>query len=311
MVKLLPLRLIERVFRLKKTNLGLLIGLITYLMWGFLSLFWKLLSGVNSYNTFSYRIVFTVITMLIYMVLSGNTKRYQTELRQLFHNKKALGAMLFASIMIAINWLTYIFAVSHGQATEASLGYYIMPLVSIVLSLAVLHEHLSRSMVIAVLVALVGVGVLIYNTSHLPLISVTLALSFGIYGLLKKGVTLSSDVAMLVESVVITPFALIYLIFFAKESMVDYSAMENTLLLISGVVTAIPLLLFAEAVKRAPLNIIGFIQYINPTIQLLLAIFLFGEGITQGELSGFAFIWLAIIIFSLGQVNSLRKKASK
>lgn len=311
MVKLLPLRLIERVFRLKKTNLGLLIGLITYLMWGFLSLFWKLLSGVNSYNTFSYRIVFTVITMLIYMVLSGNTKRYQTELRQLFHNKKALGAMLFASIMIAINWLTYIFAVSHGQATEASLGYYIMPLVSIVLSLAVLHEHLSRSMVIAVLVALVGVGVLIYNTSHLPLISVTLALSFGIYGLLKKGVTLSSDVAMLVESVVITPFALIYLIFFAKESMVDYSAMENTLLLISGVVTAIPLLLFAGAVKRAPLNIIGFIQYINPTIQLLLAIFLFGEGITQGELSGFAFIWLAIIIFSLGQVNSLRKKASK
>ncbi|WP_307977160.1 EamA family transporter RarD [uncultured Streptococcus sp.] len=296
---------------MKKTNLGLLIGLITYLMWGFLSLFWKLLSGVNSYNTFSYRIVFTVITMLIYMVLSGNTKRYQTELRQLFHNKKALGAMLFASIMIAINWLTYIFAVSHGQATEASLGYYIMPLVSIVLSLAVLHEHLSRSMVIAVLVALVGVGLLIYNTGHLPLISVTLALSFGIYGLLKKEVTLSSDVAMLVESAVITPFALIYLIFFAKESMVDYSAMENTLLIISGVVTAIPLLLFAEAVKRAPLNIIGFIQYINPTIQLLLAIFLFGEGITQGELSGFAFIWLAIIIFSLGQVNSLRKKASK
>lgn len=293
---------------MKKTNLGLLLGFLTYLSWGFLSLFWKLLAGVNAYNTFSYRIVFTLITMQIYMLLSGRKAIYRKELSGLWRNSRVLKRMLLASFLIAANWLVYIYAVGHGQATEASLGYYIMPIVSIVLSLVFLHERLSSYVTLSIGVASLGVVFLVLNTGKLPLISLALAVTFGFYGLIKKNVSLSSDVAMLVESALIFPFAAIYLVFFSKESMLDYSFLENILLVISGLVTAIPLLLFAEAVKRAPLNLIGFIQYINPTIQLLMAVLVFKESITAGELRGFAFIWLGILVFIIGQVITIRKE---
>ncbi|MBJ7540857.1 EamA family transporter RarD [Streptococcus sp. SL1232] len=292
---------------MKKTNLGFLLGLVTYILWGFLSLYWKLLSGVSSYNTFSYRIIFTVLTMLVYMVLSRNQRRYQIEIRELVSDKKKLFMMVLASFLIAINWLTYIYAVAHGQATQASFGYYIMPLVSILLALIFLHERLSPWMSLAIIIAGIGVGVLAVDTGQIPLISVLLALSFGLYGLVKKNVRLSSDVAMLVESSLVAPFVLVYLLAFSKESMLDYSCFENILLILSGVVTAVPLLLFAEAVKRAPLNIIGFIQYINPTIQLIIAVLIFKETIASGQLKGFVFIWIAIVVFVLGQFIVMRK----
>ncbi|SEF20074.1 chloramphenicol-sensitive protein RarD [Streptococcus gallolyticus] len=296
---------------MKKTNFGILLGLITYILWGFLSLYWKLLSGVNSYNTFSYRIIFTVLTMLVYMVLSKNKERYRGEIRQLISShKQELAMAVLASFLIALNWLTYIFAVSHQQATQASFGYYIMPLVSILLALVFLHERLSPWMTAAIIIAGIGVGILAINTGQVPLVSILLAVTFALYGLVKKNVKLSSDVAMLVESSVVAPFVLIYLLFFSKESLLDYSLLENVLLLASGIVTAIPLLLFAEAVKRAPLNIIGFIQYINPTIQLAIAVFVFHEKVGNGEVSGFIFIWIAIAIFILGQLMSLWKKSS-
>ncbi|UVF01997.1 EamA family transporter RarD [Streptococcus equinus] len=292
---------------MKKTNLGFLLGLVTYILWGFLSLYWKLLSGVSSYNTFSYRIIFTVITMLVYMLLSRNHKRYQSEIGGLIADKKKLFMMILASFLIAINWLTYIFAVAHGQATQASFGYYIMPLVSILLAVIFLHESLSSWMLSAIAIAGFGVGMLAFDTGQVPLVSIVLALSFGLYGLVKKNVRLSSDVAMLVESSLVLPFVIIYLVAFSKESMLDYTLLENVLLVISGVVTAIPLLLFAEAVKRAPLNIIGFIQYINPTIQLIIAVLIFKETIAVGQLKGFIFIWIAIAVFILGQVIVMRK----
>lgn len=292
---------------MKKTNLGFLLGLVTYILWGFLSLYWKLLSGVSSYNTFSYRFIFTVITMLFYMLVSRNHKRYQSEIGSLIADKKKLFMMILASFLIAINWLTYIFAVAHGQATQASFGYYIMPLVSILLAVIFLHESLSSWMLSAIAIAGFGVGMLAFDTGQVPLVSIILALSFGLYGLVKKNIRLSSDVAMLVESSLVLPFVIIYLVIFSKESMLDYTLLENILLVISGVVTAIPLLLFAEAVKRVPLNIIGFIQYINPTIQLIIAVLIFKETIATGQLKGFIFIWIAIAVFILGQVIVMRK----
>ena len=162
---------------------------------------------------------------------------------------------------------------------------------------------------VAVVLAFIGVLVLVINTGKLPIISLGLALSFGFYGLIKKGVKLSSDVAMLVESGFLLPFVAIYLIFFSPESFSSYSTLEMVLLAISGVVTAVPLLCFSEAVKRAPLNLIGFIQYLNPTIQLLVAILVFGETVSFGELKGFLFIWLAILVFVTGQILNLRKSS--
>lgn len=293
---------------LTRKNQGLLFGLATYIQWGFLSLFWKLLAGVSAYNTFSWRIIFTVVTMLTYALVAKQNTRFKGELVELWQDKKALLRMLLASFLIAANWLIYIYAVGHGQATQASLGYYIMPIVSILFALIFLRESLSRSMWAAVVLAFIGVLVLVANTGKLP-VSLGLALSFGFYGLIKKGVRLSSDVAMLVESGLLLPFVAIYLVFFSPESFSSYSSMEMFLLAISGVVTAVPLLCFSEAVKRAPLNLIGFIQYLNPTIQLLVAILIFGETVSFGELKGFLFIWMAILVFVTGQIVTFRRSS--
>ena len=291
-----------------RKNQGLLFGLATYIQWGFLSLFWKLLAGVSAYSTFSWRIVFTVVTMLTYALVAKQNTRFKGELVELWQDKKALLRMLLASFLIAANWLIYIYAVGHGQATQASLGYYIMPIVSILFALIFLRESLSRSMWAAVVLAFIGVLVLVANTGKLP-VSLGLALSFGFYGLIKKGVRLSSDVAMLVESGLLLPFVAIYLVFFSPESFSSYSSLEMFLLVISGVVTAVPLLCFSEAVKRAPLNLIGFIQYLNPTIQLLVAILIFGETVSFGELKGFLFIWMAILVFVTGQIVTFRRSS--
>ena len=299
---------IKQVLWLTRKNQGLLFGLATYIQWGFLSLFWKLLAGVSAYSTFSWRIVFTVVTMLTYALVAKQNTRFKGELVELWQDKKALLRMLLASFLIAANWLIYIYAVGHGQATQASLGYYIMPIVSILFALIFLRESLSRSMWAAVLLAFIGVLVLVANTGKLP-VSLGLALSFGFYGLIKKGVRLSSDVAMLVESGLLLPFVAIYLVFFSPESFSSYSSMEMFLLAISGVVTAVPLLCFSEAVKRAPLNLIGFIQYLNPTIQLLVAILIFGETVSFGELKGFLFIWMAILVFVTGQIVTFRRSS--
>lgn len=286
---------------MKKTNIGILLGLGTYVLWGFLSLFWKLLSDVPAYSIFSYRIVFTVLTISIYMVLSRRTRYYKRELTQLFLHKKEFFLMALAALLIATNWLVYIYAIGSGQATAASLGYYVNPLISILLAYLVLRESLSRVTILAILVAMLGVIVLMVNTGSIPMVTLVLALTFAFYGLIKKQVALPSDIGMLIEAGLICPAALTYLIFFAPNSFWSFSLKQQVLLALSGLVTAIPLLLFAEAVKRAPLNIIGFIQYINPTLQLMIAVFIFHEKVSLGEWIGFIFIWLAIAIFVLGQ----------
>ncbi|MGT2636664.1 EamA family transporter RarD [Streptococcus ratti] len=292
---------------MKETRQGLLFGLGAYVLWGVISFFWKQLSGVNPYAIFSYRILWTLITMLLYMFLSRRQTVYKKQLSELLADKKARRNMILASFLIAINWLSYIYAVTNQQATQASLGYYIMPLVSVLLSLIFLRERLDRWTVCSVLLAAFGVVILILNTGRVPFITFLLAFSFAFYGLIKKNIKLSSDTAMLVEAAVIAPLALVYLFFFSNENLFDYSLWENILLAASGFITAVPLLLFAEGVKRAPLNLIGFIQYINPTMQLLIAVLIFGEAITLGELRGFIFIWLAVFIFITGQILMLRK----
>lgn len=215
---------------------------------------------------------------------------------------------MLAALLISINWLVYIYAIASNQATAASLGYYVNPLISIVLAFLILKEKMSRLTIVSVTVACLGVLFLIINTGRLPSITLLLAGSFAFYGLIKKKVTLSSDVAMLVEATMIAPFAIYYLLVWDKGSFWTYSLGQQLLLALSGLITALPLLLFAEAVKRSPLSIIGFIQYINPTIQLLIALLIFGERVGSGEWLGFSLIWLAIVIFLFGQGLYLRKR---
>lgn len=289
---------------MKTTKVGLLLGLTSYLLWGGLSLYWKLLGHIDSYTVFSYRILFTVVTMLLYMVCAGKQQAYKKEFILVWQKRPSFFLLILASVAIAINWLTYISAVSEGQAAQASLGYYIMPLVSIALSVVVLKEKISHSGKVAIGLAVLGVFWLVIQSGELPLVSLTLALSFGLYGLLKKGLTISSDLAMLFEASCVLVVGLPYLVL-NGESFFSYALQDQVLLVLSGLVTAVPLLLFAEGVKRAPLNIIGFIQYINPTIQLFIAIFIYGEVVTWEQWPAFFLIWSAIGVFVLGQVKEL------
>ena len=286
---------------------GLLLAFGSYIAWGFLSIFWKLLSGVDAYEVFSYRILSTMLTMLLYFLFFGRMKKLKTEISGLLANKSELLSMILASFLISINWLVFIYAVGHGQATAASLGYYINPLFSVLLAVIFLKEKLENFTKISLAFALLGVLILTIQSGHLPIISILLPISFGTYGLIKKNVTISSDVAMFVETIIVTPFVLIFILFFAKHTPSDYTVSQIIYLILSGIITAIPLLLFAEALKQAPLNVVGFVQYINPMIQLAVAIFLFHETFKLENLYGFTAIWLAIIVFTIGQVMLMKK----
>ena len=286
---------------------GLLLAFGSYIAWGFLSIFWKLLSGVDAYEVFSYRILSTMLTMLLYFLFFGRMKKLKTEISGLLANKSELLSMILASFLISINWLVFIYAVGHGQATAASLGYYINPLFSVLLAVIFLKEKLENFTKISLAFALLGVLILTIQSGHLPIISILLPISFGTYGLIKKNVTISSYVAMFVETIIVTPFVLIFILFFAKHTPSDYTVSQIIYLILSGIITAIPLLLFAEALKQAPLNVVGFVQYINPTIQLAVAIFLFHETFKLENLYGFTAIWLAIIVFTIGQVMLMKK----
>lgn len=290
--------------RVKK---GLIYAFATYILWGFLSIFWKLLSGVDAYEVFSYRMLSTMLTMVLYFCVTGKLGKLKSELSGLVANKSELWRMILASFMISLNWLIYIYAIGHNQATAASLGYYINPLFSVLLAVVFLKERLENYTKLSLVLAVIGVGILTYQNGQLPMISILLPISFGTYGLIKKNISLSSDVAMFVETFTVTPFVIIYLLFFAKHSPSDYRHIEVIYLALSGIITAIPLLLFAEALKRAPLNVVGFVQYVNPTIQLAIAIFVFKETFKLENLYGFVAIWLAIIVFIIGQILMLKK----
>ncbi|MGO3297484.1 MAG: EamA family transporter RarD [Pseudolactococcus laudensis] len=286
---------------------GLLLAFGSYIAWGFLSIFWKLLSGVDAYEVFSYRMMSTMLTMLLYFLLFGRMNKLKTEVSGLLANKSELISMILASFLISINWLVFIYAVGHGQATAASLGYYINPLFSVLLAVVFLKEYLENFTKISLAFALLGVLILTVQSGHLPIVSILLPFSFGTYGMIKKNVTLSSDVAVFVETIIVTPFVLIFILFFAKHTPSDYTVSQIIYLILSGIITAIPLLLFAEALKQAPLNVVGFVQYVSPTIQLAVAIFLFHETFKLENLYGFAAIWLDIIVFIIGQVMLMKK----
>ncbi|WEV45700.1 EamA family transporter RarD [Streptococcaceae bacterium ESL0687] len=290
-----------------KKDLGILLAVICHVSWGLLSLFWKFLGNINSLDVFSYRILSTLVSMGLYFFLTGKLQRLKEELGALFSDKKQLLIMFCASIFIAINWLIYIYAVSSNQASAASLGYYINPLISVLLAVIFFKESLNRYTKFSIFLALSGVVLLTVQNGSLPVISIILPLSFAFYGLAKKFTNLSSDVSMFVESLFLSPLVITYLLFFSKTNPSNYTSLEITCLALSGVITAIPLLLFSQAIKLAPFNIIGFIQYLSPTIQLLIAVFIFKEPLNQGNLNGFIFIWLSILIFSYGQVKDMKK----
>lgn len=281
----------------------------SYILWGVLPIYWKFLSGVPALEILAHRVIWAFIFVLILVViLKGKLLKdfFQVQMRQ----KKTWFGLSLASLFVSINWLTYIFAVNTNHIVEASLGYYINPLVSVMLGVFVLREKMDRWQVVSFILAGIGVIYMTLSLGKLPWISLLLALSFGLYGLSKKLIKIDSTLGLLLETFFIFPFALLFLTYLGikgQQSFLTGSLQNDLFLLGSGVVTAVPLLWFSIGAQKIPLYMVGFLQYMNPSISLILGVLLYGEPFTKEHVITFICIWTAIAIFTISNFNKMRK----
>ncbi len=286
---------------------GIACGLGAYILWGILPVYWKMLGAVSPFEILSSRFIWSCVFVALLIICQNKLSVFIMEVKKVFGNFKTGAAMVAAGIVISFNWGTFIWAVNNGHIVETSMGYYINPLVSVLFAMVFLRERLSRLQVAAVLCAMVGVASMIWSFGSIPWVSLILAISFALYGLIKKLLPISSLTSIMLETLLITPLALMYEYMLWQEGASFYAAgdMQILLLLIcAGAVTAVPLLLFTAGAKLLPLKIIGFLQYISPTLTLLLGVFVYREPFTGSHLLAFGWIWAALFLFIVSQLRS-------
>lgn len=284
-----------------------------FLLWGILPVYWKLIISVPSDQIIAHRVLWCFLFLVLVLIFAGRSRGFLRELRGVMARPKQLAGLFTASLLISINWYLYIWAVNSGRIVETSLGYYINPLVSVLFGIVFLKERLSLWQIVSFLLALVGVLIMTLSLGTVPWVSLALAVSFGMYGLFKKIVCLDAINGLTMETMIITPLALAFLIYAYKSGTLVFNfgfSLISILTVGAGVVTAVPLLLFAGGTNRLPLYAVGFLQYLSPTISLLLGVFLYHESFTAVHLVSFSLIWAALIIFSLATARSFIKPAS-
>ncbi|NQX71878.1 EamA family transporter RarD [Paenibacillus alba] len=290
---------------------GLWYAILAYIAWGLLPLYWKSFESLLAGEILSHRITWSFVFMAIFLLLS---KGRWPEIRKIATNGRILLLIGASGILISSNWLIFIWAVNNGHVIETSLGYYITPLFNVMLAVLFLKEKPTGSQWLAV--ALAGVGVILATIDYgrFPWISLTLASTFGLYSLVKKRVSYDASIGLAGETTVVFPIALAYIIYLHaahQDSAWSLPPLSLIMLLLSGVATALPLLWFAKAASRLPLSMLGFIQYIGPSITLLLSIFVFKEKFSPMLLVSFAFIWTALIVYALASMKVSRTAAAK
>jgi chloramphenicol-sensitive protein RarD len=281
---------------------GLIEGLLAYLLWGLLPIFWKQLGEVDALDVVAHRLVWTFVLLIGLQVARGTWR----ELVGVTRDGRVRVAMLATSVLITLNWLVYIWAVDQNRVVEASLGYFINPLVAVFLGVVVLGERLPRIQWIAIAIAGAGVAWLTIDVGRLPWISLTLAFSFGLYGLVRKTARVESFNGLTIEMGWMFGLALAFVVvrgIGGEPAAVADDPAVGPLLLLTGAVTAAPLLLFASAARRIPLATVGLLQYLAPTLQLIIGVWVYGEVFDRGRLVGFGLIWIALIVFSADVVR--------
>ncbi|MTV49173.1 EamA family transporter RarD [Heliobacillus mobilis] len=289
----------------ENTLTGIYYALAAYLLWGLLPLYWKSLGGVPGTEILAHRIVWSFVFVMAVLFVTGRWGKMKEALRE----KNNRLRLIAGSLLISVNWFVYIWAVNNGHMVEASLGYYINPLFNVAVGVVFLRERLSRAQIAAIVLAAMGVLFLTVNFGQVPWIAMTLAISFTLYGMVKKKVLLEPMVGLAIETAVVTPLALLYLLFLqgtGASALSNGSSLTVILLLGAGVATAMPLVWFAQGAQRIPLSTMGFIQYLSPTISLLLGVFLFHETFTTVHVISFAFIWSGLIVYSLSHLKQMR-----
>lgn len=290
-------------------NMGYLYAVLAYVMWGLLPIYWKLYQEIGAGEILAHRIIWSVVFVMILLTFA---KRW-SKLKLAVPDLKSKLAVAMCSVLITANWLIYIWAVQNDRILEASLGYYINPLVNVFLGVFLLGERLSKLQWTAI--ALAGVGVLIMTVSYgqFPWVSITLAFSFALYGYTKKKVQVDPTVGLSLETLIVLPFAVLYLVLVEQggQALQVLSGWKLAGLTLAGVATALPLLFFAEGVKRLPLSVMGIIQYMSPTISLLLGVLVYGEEFTTIEMVSFGLIWSALVLYSLQMVKKQKPTISR
>lgn len=293
---------------------GIFYALIAYLLWGFLPIYWKTLDEVSSGTVLAHRVIWSFVFLSLLIVLTNQTKPFIQSATLILKSKKTLLILFTASIVISLNWLTFIWAVQNDFVIQTSLGYYINPLISVVMGIVFLKERLSLAQVLAVGLVAISVLFLTFSYGVFPWVSLILAFSFATYGLLKKFITINSIYSLTIETLFVTPIALLFLIFFnqASANFTELPTLIMMLLIGAGVATAVPLILFGKAVQELSLSFIGILQYLAPTIMLLLGIFLYDEVFSTAHLVSFILIWIALAIYIASSIldNSNKSKDS-
>ncbi|KAF1068434.1 MAG: Protein RarD [Pseudomonas citronellolis] len=285
---------------------GYALGLTAYVMWGLFPLYFKLLERIPALEIITHRAIWSALCGAL-LLLVWKHPGWWRELRENPRRFAVLGA---SGVLIASNWLVYVWAVNNGHMLEASLGYYINPLVNVLLGLVVLRERLRPLQWLAVALAVIGVAQQVWQLGSLPWVSLALALTFGFYGLIRKQAPVEALPGLVVETWLLLPLALIWLIGFADGPSVHldfWSTPQAIWLAAAGPVTLIPLVCFNAAARHLPYATLGFLQYLAPTLVLLQAVLLFGETLSPARLTAFAFIWAGLLVYSFDAAYRLRR----
>ena len=296
---------------MNNTQKSLVAILICYFSWGLFPIYFKLLKSIGAYEVLAMRILCSFIFMILVVGIAKNKKTVFEEIKKIWDNKKSFLLLVLASFLITGNWLTYIIAVNTNHVLEASFGYYLNPIVTIILAVVFLKEKLTRTQTIACLFVGGSLLYLFISLGSLPWISIMLALTFGLYSLCKKKIILSPKASLLIETAIVSPIAIIYMGYLASNNSVTFHTFgTDTLiyLLLSGVITAVPLMLFAKGATDIPLYMLGILQYLPPTMQFFIGIFVYGEELSVQKLISFSIIWVAVAVFCYSAVVSMKKQ---
>ncbi len=285
----------------QQTRQGIGYALGAYFIWGIAPAYFKLVKEVPATEIMTHRVIWSALFMLLLITLT----RSWAQVRSVLAQPKKVLLLALTAVTIGGNWLLFIWAVNNQHMLEASLGYFINPLINVVFGMLFLRERFRRLQWLAVLLATTGVLVQLWQFGSLPIIGLGLALSFALYGLVRKKIQVDAQSGMLIETLWLFPLAAIYLFGFADSATSHLSANAMSLnlkLVAAGIITTIPLMLFAAACARLRLSTVGFFQYLGPTLMFLLAVLFYGESLTPDKMVTFGFIWLALAVFIIDAV---------
>jgi chloramphenicol-sensitive protein RarD len=288
---------------MKENTRGAFVIFFTYVLWGILPVYWKALSSINPTEILAHRIIWSCVFSFFMVAAVRQTPDFVSLFRT---NRRALMTLMFSSVVVTANWGLYIWAVNNGKILESSLGYFINPLLSILIGTMFFKERLSKIQWLAIGIAAAGVCSEVVALGHFPFVSLGLALLFAIYGLLKKLSPTKSLVGFTVETLLITPFALAWLVWrqYSGAAHFPYGTWTTLLLAGTGVATSAPLIMFSWGVKRSALTTVALIQYTSPILMFLIGTVMYNEPVSNVRLLSFSLTWLSIIIFT---ADSLRR----